>query len=445
MGSNNPHWLFNNECHIERLSTELEAIDDPSKRLIESLNTFNALRTECYDMTNKLSDCHKAFGDVVGTSKSFDWYIKDNSNIKIVLAGPTHSGKSTLINTLLSCQLMPSSGGHTSGRICILAHSTTIRIKFFKVIPHQDQDHPSRLECIDDETITIENQRQLQTTLKQHLSRPAGIDNEADPLTFKEWASKIVRVEFPSPLLRTGLEIIDVPGFSISDHASLFSIRKQFFNVYQPTGIMFCYSNTAFSDGEVLAMPDLIHSLPSDHNDSMLFVNTKRSKSEVALNNNIDQGDEIPLELINSYTDICFSKVEKSIPNASKRRFSIVNALDFIKQPKSVGTRYMFNQFIDQLIKWIAKIFQQQGHTLLRMIELECKSMWKVGDSLKFKLGHDCDIDTLKRDTFDVLNQYANDVSVSVNRIVDTIPVRFMEVLGLKSTKNSSSRRLSIS
>ncbi|GAM28262.1 hypothetical protein SAMD00019534_114380 [Acytostelium subglobosum LB1] len=336
MGSNNAHWLFNNEYHIERLSTELEAIDDPSKRLIESLNTFNALRTECYDMTNKLSDCHKAFGDVVGTSKSFDWYINDNSNIKIVLAGPTHSGKSTLINTLLSCQLMPSGGGHTSGRICILAHSTKIRIKFYKVIPHQDQDHPSRIECIDDETITIENQRQLQITLKQHLSRPTDIDNEADPLAFKEWASKIVRVEFPSALLQTGLEIIDVPGFSISDHASLFSIRKQFFNVYPPTGVMFCYDNTAFTDGEVLAMPDLIHSLPSDHNDSMFFVNTKRSKSEVALNNNIEQGDEMPLELINSYTDICFSKLEKSIRNASKRRFSIVNALDFIKQPSGL-------------------------------------------------------------------------------------------------------------
>ncbi|GAM25069.1 hypothetical protein SAMD00019534_082440 [Acytostelium subglobosum LB1] len=237
------------------------------------------------------------------------------------------------------------------------------------------------LQCIDNETITIESdtfnletRRQLQTTLKQHLSRPANVDNEGYLSVFKEWASKIVRVEFPSAFLQTGLEIIDVPGFSISDHASLFSIRKQFLNAYPPTGVMFCYANTAFSDGEVLALPDLMNSLSNDHNDSMFFVNTKRSKSEVALNNNVEQGDEIPLVLMNAYTDKCFSKVEKSIPNASRRRFSIVNSMDFIKQSKSVETRYMFNQFIDQLIKWMAKMFQQQGHTLLRMIEIEFRA-----------------------------------------------------------------------
>ncbi|GAM28275.1 hypothetical protein SAMD00019534_114510 [Acytostelium subglobosum LB1] len=395
----NSTWLFDYDCHINNLPTEVEAIDDPLKRLIESLKKFKELKTECNDKINQLSTCHSLVGNVI--TKDINHSIKPFNNVKLVLAGPTHSGKSTLINTLLGCQLMPSGGGHTSGRICVLAHSTTIRVRFFKVIPQQGVE-PSKLKCIDSETITLDTRRQLQECMTKHLVRPkkkgdaddsnADNDNDIDPLAFPEWASKIVMVEFPSALLETGLEIIDVPGFSVSDDASLFSIRKQFFSAYYPTGVMFCYPNT-ISDAEVQAVSDLLNSLPNNDwsnnksckpgsnidDEFIFFANTKTSKKEVAVNNFIELDEEVPLELIDSHSTDCFSKLKSSSLSASMdivdRRFAIVNALDFVSKPKSMENRHIFKQFVNRLIKWMARLTQRHCDLVLRMVELESHSM----------------------------------------------------------------------
>ncbi|GAM21723.1 hypothetical protein SAMD00019534_048980 [Acytostelium subglobosum LB1] len=308
-------FINDNDYHIGDLPSELEDIDDPLKKMAETVKIFSALKMKCNDRINDLSKCHSYLSEAVKSTRLFKEFTKDKMNVKLVMAGPTHSGKSTLINTLLSIfNLMPSGAGHTSGRICVLAHSKTINIKFFKVI--QSEDHmPNTLQCLENETIKIgSNTFNLETRkiLHTHLVRPVGIDNDSD--AFEEWASKIVRVEFPSPLLETGMEIIDVPGFSKSDQSSLFSIRRQFFNVYSPTGILFCYPNT-FSDAEVLAVKDLNESLPanwSETNEYFFFANTKTSKSEVATNNNIDKGEDVPLELIDSHSDNCFSKIKAS-------------------------------------------------------------------------------------------------------------------------------------
>ncbi|GAM28268.1 hypothetical protein SAMD00019534_114440 [Acytostelium subglobosum LB1] len=193
----------------------------------------------------------------------------------------------------------------------------------------------------------VETKKQLQALMKEHLSRPEGIDD--DPAAFEEWARKIVRVEFPSPLLEPGLALIDLPGFSISDNDSLFAIRKDFFEVFQPTGVVFCYAN-AFSD----AVKDLIKSLPANlvskptyTKEFIFFANTKTSKGEVANNNGIDPNDEVPLELIHVHASDCFAKLKSSSLSSNEslciddRRFAIVNSMDFIRLSRSVENRHV--------------------------------------------------------------------------------------------------------
>ncbi|GAM28272.1 hypothetical protein SAMD00019534_114480 [Acytostelium subglobosum LB1] len=288
---------------------------------------------------------------------------------------------------------------------------------------------PNTLQCQEDETIKFEcNTFNLETRkqLHTHLIRPVGIDDDSD--AFEEWASKIVRVEFPSPLLETGIEIIDVPGFSKSDQASLFSIRKQFFNVYKPTGILFCYPNT-FSDAEVLAVKDLNESLPgnwSKTSEYFFFANTKTSKSEVATNNNIGQGEDVPLELIDSHSVNCFSKVKSSSISTpmcvDQRRFGIVNALDFIKQPRSVENRYIFKQFINRLIRWMIRLFQCQSIIISKIIFQECHFMTIKVISFSKYIGNDKDFGRMLQEANVLVDTYSKNLGDAVSKIIDTIP-----------------------
>ncbi|GAM28279.1 hypothetical protein SAMD00019534_114550 [Acytostelium subglobosum LB1] len=331
---------------------------------------------------------------------------------------------------------MPSGPGHTSGRICILSHSTTIRIKFFEVT-----SEPSILKSIEDETIdNIVSMKDLRQHLSAHLRRPANVESNSD--AFKEWASKIVKAEFPSPLLGTGLELIDVPGFSIADHASLITIRKQFFNVYQPSGTLFCYANSAFSDGEMMAIPDLINSLPKGWNlesDSIFFVNTKVSKSQIAIINNIDPGDEVPFHLINNHTAHCFEKLvasnqkKKNISRfIDQRRFAVANSLAFIKQPKSPENRYIFTQFIDRLTKWIIK-------------DQLSKNVWSLA-----KIGSDLDVmSSRKKYLFAKLDNFLADLDSQMYDVCENITLSIFGILAsvpklLKKLISSTSQQDSL-
>ncbi|GAM28290.1 hypothetical protein SAMD00019534_114660 [Acytostelium subglobosum LB1] len=437
------------------MPNEIEDVKDPLKRLSESLKIFSVHKKECNKKIKALSKCHSLVSDVAKsqsltsdlakstTKSSLDTLTKDNSNIKLALYGPTHSGKSTLINTMLAYQLMPSGGGHTSGRICILAHSHLIRIRFFTIIPAKHKQ-PSMLECIHSQTVTIESKefnletkKELQALMRKHLARPEGIDK--DPVAFEEWASKIVRVEFPSTLLETGLEIIDLPGFSVADDSSLFTIRNKFFNVCHPTGVLFCYAN-AFSDAEVMAVKDLHKSLPSiwtPTKEFIFFVNTKTSKSEVALNNSIDPSDEVPLELIHSHTNESYDKLKSSSLKDSSmsidaRRFTIVNATDYLRPSKSGENKYIFNQFVDRLIRWLARLYQLQGELLLKFVELECHSMFLKVDTLHLYIGKDMKLEVLFETTDILLDKLYhvllhNGMKEVIERIPEDIKVAMTE------------------
>ncbi|GAM28289.1 hypothetical protein SAMD00019534_114650 [Acytostelium subglobosum LB1] len=404
--------------------------------MVETLKLFDVYRKKCHEKANELTACHSQLSDVVDTKSSCISFAKENcSKIRIVLSGPTHSGKSTLTNTLLGCQLMPSGAGHTSGRICIMAYSKKIRIKFYTIILPYDKE-PGMLKRIDNETITLESKefnaetkKKLLLLMKESLGRTAEIDN--DPEKFERWARKIVKVKFPSPLLETGIEIVDVPGFSVSDSSSLLPIRTDFFKVYNPNGVIFCYNNTAVSDGEVLALPDLMKSLPKDWTakESVFFANTKTSKSEVAVNNGMDPLDEVPLEYIHTHMADSLNKLKGSSFNDAtnrmcihERRFAMVNAMEFAKSPKSVENRFIFQHFINRLVRWMGGLIQRQCDMVLTLLELECLFMTIKIESVQSYISNIVDFNTLLKESDQLSIDFAAVVIVTMIKVIETIP-----------------------
>ncbi|GAM28284.1 hypothetical protein SAMD00019534_114600 [Acytostelium subglobosum LB1] len=350
--------------------------------------------------------------------------------VKIALCGPTHSGKSTLINSILSIpNLMPSGAGHASGRICILRYSPTISIKFFRVAPQEGGNLPSILDCIHHETITIGNELNLETRrnfnkeMKTHLQRPDDIED--DEALFEVWASKIVMVELPSPLLETGLEIIDVPGYSVSDQASLFTIRKDFFEAYTPNGVLFCYSYNGILD---FAFPDLVNSMPSDvERQSIFFVNTKASKSEIACSNGLGPLDTVPVEMMKGYIGDSLSQLKSFDLNTlwDEQNFAIVNALDFIRYPRQVENRFIFQQFTDRLTNWIAKLICRVGDTYLKSVEQECITMSNKIESLVNManlMASKDERDKMAKESEKMMASYTLLVSESLKKFIESIP-----------------------
>ncbi|GAM28283.1 hypothetical protein SAMD00019534_114590 [Acytostelium subglobosum LB1] len=344
---------------------------------------------------------------------------------RIAFCGPSHSGKSAMINTLLDIpQLLPTGPGHTTGRICIIRYSPTICIKFYTL-------KVDRLQCLDNETITMESnvfnieaKRNLKLLIKQNLERPDGIENDYD--IYNEWASKIVSIEFPSPLLKPGLEIIDTPGFSGWENRIQFAIRKDFFNLYQPSGVIFCYPNSVFTDAEVKSLDSILKSLPSDSTakDSIFFVNTKVSEKDIGLSNNIELGTEVPLDLIINHRIGLLSKLMVSHPKTTidDTRFAIIDCLDFVRFPKSPNPRYMFHQFIDRLTKWIASLHPQMVVYPFGEVEQECRTMSTKIELVQSVISNISDHNKLMRESELMLTNFASMVTISLNKLIGNIP-----------------------
>ncbi|GAM28271.1 hypothetical protein SAMD00019534_114470 [Acytostelium subglobosum LB1] len=87
------NWLVESKYHIDDLPSEVEDIDDPLKKMVETAKIFSALKMKCNDKINDLSRCHALLSDVVDSTHLLKEFTKDNTDVKLVLAGPTHSGK----------------------------------------------------------------------------------------------------------------------------------------------------------------------------------------------------------------------------------------------------------------------------------------------------------------------------------------------------------------
>ncbi|GAM28285.1 hypothetical protein SAMD00019534_114610 [Acytostelium subglobosum LB1] len=392
----------------------------------------------CISKIDDLSSCSNLLDGVVDSSSpSYDSLLKekDDSNVKVVLAGPTQSGKSMLINVLLSMHILPTGTENVTSRICILRNSPTICIKLFRVVTQQDNG-TSYLECLDDETITFESsdlnlepiRMQLRTCLDMHLVwKWTTADSTA---SFKEWTNKVVMLEFPSPLLETGLEIIDLPGFSPTNNTTISPIYKDFFQAYQPTGIMYCYPNSSRMDG----LTDLISSLPTDctARKSIFIAHTMVSWHEVQTMNNIQPGEGVSLEWIDRHSHQCYLKQDNSTHGGSPQTFALVNSLDFVMQPKTNETRYIFQQFINKLIKWIARLYRTRGDINLSLVEKECNRMATKIQTTQSILTNIEDYSKVIEDSAHTLASIESEISGSLCSVIETIPTLIKQVFATK-------------
>ncbi|KAH3758835.1 hypothetical protein Pelo_9354 [Pelomyxa schiedti] len=92
--------------------------------------------------------------------------------------------------------------------------------------------------------------------LRPHLDRTAllqGVDNEA---MRRDILTTIIEVEYPVPLLKAGIELVDLPGHAPCDPIGgiIFPFMPPFLAAYRPHGFVFCFTTAAFEISEQHAL-----------------------------------------------------------------------------------------------------------------------------------------------------------------------------------------------
>ncbi|XP_071083349.1 uncharacterized protein [Haliotis cracherodii] len=116
-----------------------------------------------------------------------------NGECNIVIAGQTSAGKSTLLNLLLGMEVLPKATLSCTSSICKLRYGSTFKVRVKN--GEQDKEH------------VFSNQGETMTYL-DNLVAEKKIDVRERGETVPE-----VEIELPAVILKTGVTIIDTPGF----------------------------------------------------------------------------------------------------------------------------------------------------------------------------------------------------------------------------------------
>ncbi|GAM28292.1 hypothetical protein SAMD00019534_114680 [Acytostelium subglobosum LB1] len=290
--------------------------------------------------------------------------ITDDSFVKIALCGATCAGKSTLLSLLLDRLPLPSGKGHTTARICIIRYA---ELKDAKISLCRLNQATSKLEPIPNgEAASLaqyKTTRELKPVLDKFLRRE-NFPNEK----FEEIVTQIVLIQYPIKLLKGGVEIYDIPGYSSEDKDCLRELRQSFLKHVNPHGLIFCFPNPAFSTEEINAYDDLLKGMGTDvelrTTSRTFFANTKFEMFSFAY----DQG--FTLEELEDQPDKVQEEEKKRSENLPKRSqhlseenknvalegytYALVNSVEYLEG----GGQLIFHRFLERLSTWI--VGQQQ-------------------------------------------------------------------------------------
>ncbi|GAM21722.1 hypothetical protein SAMD00019534_048970 [Acytostelium subglobosum LB1] len=342
----------------ELLATCLAKLKDNQDKIKQCANDFYKLEAEYLKVID--SEVPLMFKE----SRELISRITDDSFVKIALCGATCAGKSTLLSLLLDRLPLPSGKGHTTARICIIRYA---ELKDAKISLCRLNQATSKLEPIPNgEAASLaqyKTTRELKPVLDKFLRRE-NFPNEK----FEEIVTQIVLIQYPIKLLKGGVEIYDIPGYSSEDKDCLRELRQSFLKHVNPHGLIFCFPNPAFSTEEINAYDDLLKGMGTDvelrTTSRTFFANTKFEMFSFAY----DQG--LTLEELEDQPDKVQEEEKKRSENLPKRSqhlseenknvalegytYALVNAVEYLEG----GGQLIFHRFLERLSTWI--VGQQQ-------------------------------------------------------------------------------------
>eukprot|EP01114_Cavostelium_apophysatum_P010958 TRINITY_DN25118_c0_g1_i1.p1 TRINITY_DN25118_c0_g1~~TRINITY_DN25118_c0_g1_i1.p1 ORF type:complete len:966 (-),score=151.27 TRINITY_DN25118_c0_g1_i1:98-2950(-) len=178
----------------ENKSTYFEVLGEPYKTFVsisDDLARMIAKAENCLDVLPK--PCQN-LPFVQNVFKILLPKIKKSLNDKefcILVFGDSNSGKSTFINSVLGDDLLPMSGGNCTLEITEVKFGDTEKLSTFDKDSNKEKEVP------------------LKNNLKETLKNLLDPKIRANGPTYAR-----VRVEIPNPILKSGLVLVDTPGFN---------------------------------------------------------------------------------------------------------------------------------------------------------------------------------------------------------------------------------------
>ncbi|KAH3745175.1 hypothetical protein Pelo_13411 [Pelomyxa schiedti] len=312
--------------------------------------------------------------------KKFVRSVCSKAPVRIAFYGHTASGKSSLINSLCGQRILPMRSGYCTARVCVLKYAEKEKacIRTAKVVNGEIQyalGEPFSLA-------NVRNNQELQGNIIKYLARETLLPEESGAANDKrkgdidvvDIVTTIVFVEYPVPLLKSGIQLVDLPGHAISDPIGkpISKFMPLFLGAYCPHGVVFCYKTAVFDGDEQCALTKMEQVLfqastglsADEYIPEVFFANT-----HVDLGNILDESQGSDLELIqdNDITTSYQKLLEHMRRSPATRSFTIsddfqkctsfccVSAHDFLYHHEL----RTFQPFMDKFLHWIIAVQQR--------------------------------------------------------------------------------------
>jgi hypothetical protein len=156
------------------------------------------------------------------------------------VCGANSSGKTSFLQVLLDADGLPAGEGNVTGRILQIEYATAANACVFEV--DVTTGTPIDGTCISLTGALAKGPDELTAALKPFLERPDG-------RLLNNWLSRSVTLRIDREVLRSGVVLVDLPGFNENDSPAVGAALKAYFERRKPA-LLFCYSNPSFAESE---------------------------------------------------------------------------------------------------------------------------------------------------------------------------------------------------
>ncbi|CAF1339963.1 unnamed protein product, partial [Rotaria sp. Silwood1] len=227
--------------------------------------------------------------------------FKTFDEVHLAICGYNSSGKTSFLHHFLeNGSFLPAGTGAVTARIVQFSYAPAE--KACLLIHDGGIDSPASKDPVDLSKYFLstnamtskekqERLKNLKSVIKEHLARPEAIGVLSNEFT--EWASHLIEIQIPSPILKLGVIVYDTPGFLLMDAPILVENLNALIRARHPS-LLFLYDNATVSEDSRKCFDALRLSLEKIGDVGIFFLNTKADVSTILRDAEIDELSEEP-------------------------------------------------------------------------------------------------------------------------------------------------------
>ncbi|CAF0811948.1 unnamed protein product [Adineta ricciae] len=301
--------------------------------------------------------------------------FKTFTNTQLVVCGYNSAGKTSFLHDFLRCgAFLPTGTGAVTARIVKFSYAPADKAFIWQhdTVESAFTKQPSSI-LVEDLSryfaANIDNRKkntkELKEAIRKHLARP---EFEISSPEFAKWATYLIEIRIPSPILKCGLEVYDTAGLLGYDAPVLVTNLQTLVKVVRPS-LLFLYDNPSFADDTLNCFRTLKNALCHLEDTGVFFLNTKADASTILRDAEIDEDDD----------ELEQSDIDKLLAKERERRYELLINVEAVKdempsnslqptlaecdcfdifsidKPNHLMTQTMQQTAIDRIIKFAAE------------------------------------------------------------------------------------------